>query len=246
MILQLLILFFVSSIADAASLPEVLAPSSQLIVVIANNDHSSKAEIRRIERDGKGWHLVGIKSLAVLGKNGIATGNGIYAGPEFMVEKPKSEGDGRSPTGIFEVGKVFGIAKAKDFQGLMPYETISASLEGVDDPESSYYNRIVDRSALSEPSNWKSHEAILRKDRLYQWLLEIRHNPENIPGHGSLIFLHVWRRPSAGTAGCVAMEESKLLNLLRWLDPTKHPRLVVIPARNLQQFGKALGVPTPW
>lgn len=246
MILHVLILFFISSPAWAASLGEALASTSQLIVVTAENDHSLKGEIRQLERTEHGWHLHGSKMPAVLGKKGLATGSGIYNGPEFKVAQAKIEGDLRSPSGVFEFGKVYGLAEDKNFKGIMPYQKISAGLEGVDDPKSSYYNQIVDRVSLKELPNWSSHEAMLRKDRLYQWLVEIKHNPKNIPGTGSLIFLHVWRGPSAGTAGCVATEEARLLQLLRWLDPAKHPLAVIIPAQGVPKLKEALGVTAPW
>src|SRR3712207_8482067 len=45
-------------------------------------------------------------------------------------------------------------------------------------------------------------------------------------GRGSCIFLHVWRGPRSSTAGCTAMAEPALAELLRWLDPARRPALV--------------------
>lgn len=246
MIARLLILFILCASAQAGSLTEAIAPAGQLILVVASDANTFKAEIIQLERTDKKWSLHGEKSFAVLGKNGLATGEGVYSGAEFDTGKAKAEGDRRSPTGVFEVGKVYGKAEASEFGGRMPYQKITANLEGVDDPKSRFYNQIVDTSSFPDRVDWKSHEAILRKDRLYQWLLEIRSNPRNTPGRGSLIFLHIWRSVSAGTVGCVAMEEAKLLDLLRWLDPVKQPRIVVISAKNLPALKQVLGVTDAW
>lgn len=246
MILRILVLLFFSTTVYAGSLSETLAPSSQIILVVAKDENSFKAEISQLERAGKNWRQFGSKLPAVLGKDGVATGEGIYSGPEFAAGKVKIEGDRRSPTGVFQVGQVYGVTDANQFKGRMPYRMITANLEGVDDPKSRYYNQIVDRSALKEPSDWKSHEVILRKDRIYRWLLEIRHNPKNTAGRGSLIFLHVWRKPSSGTVGCVAMDEDKLRGLLEWLDPIKQPLLVIISQKNLAAFKQALGATDAW
>ena len=43
--------------------------------------------------------------------------------------------------------------------------------------------------------------------------MEIKTNPENIPGNGSAIFLHCSvQKP---TAGCVAIEKEKMLEILK-------------------------------
>jgi L,D-peptidoglycan transpeptidase YkuD (ErfK/YbiS/YcfS/YnhG family) len=44
-----------------------------------------------------------------------------------------------------------------------------------------------------------------------------------VPGAGSAFFLHV----SVGqpTAGCVAIDSSTLVSIMRWLNPAQHPRI---------------------
>jgi L,D-peptidoglycan transpeptidase YkuD (ErfK/YbiS/YcfS/YnhG family) len=46
-------------------------------------------------------------------------------------------------------------------------------------------------------------------------------------GHGFSIFLHVNGRGS--TAGRVSVDAANLLRVLRWLDPTKAPRITMAP-----------------
>jgi len=49
--------------------------------------------------------------------------------------------------------------------------------------------------------------------------------PYSVPGRGSAIFLHRWRRPCAPTAGCVAMAAQDLLWIAQRLRPQS--RLIV-------------------
>ena len=43
--------------------------------------------------------------------------------------------------------------------------------------------------------------------------------------HGSAFFLHV--TDGRATAGCVAIPQSKLVTLMRWLHPATHPRILI-------------------
>ena len=51
-------------------------------------------------------------------------------------------------------------------------------------------------------------------------------SPDTTKGGG--IFLHA-NGPGA-TAGCVSITKSDLVRVLRWLDPAKHPVIVMAPA----------------
>jgi L,D-peptidoglycan transpeptidase YkuD (ErfK/YbiS/YcfS/YnhG family) len=57
----------------------------------------------------------------------------------------------------------------------------------------------------------------------------IGYNTTRIPGAGSAIFLHVG--DGSATAGCVSLPVARLLVVLRWLDPARHPVIAmrVIP-----------------
>ena len=63
-----------------------------------------------------------------------------------------------------------------------------------------------DRLSPAELPDWAlpfgPHDLILLTD--WNW-------PQAVPGRGSAIFLHTWRRPRHGTAGCVAFALPDLL-----------------------------------
>ena len=71
-----------------------------------------------------------------------------------------------------------------------------------------------------------SHERLYRADPLYDLVLITNWNwPNAIPGAGSAIFLHRWRRPRYPTAGCVAFAPADLLWIAQRLTPST--RLVI-------------------
>jgi L,D-peptidoglycan transpeptidase YkuD (ErfK/YbiS/YcfS/YnhG family) len=52
-----------------------------------------------------------------------------------------------------------------------------------------------------------------------------------VAGRGSAIFLHVNGRGS--TAGCVSVTRAHLIGILHWLDPARHPRIVMAPLADM-------------
>jgi L,D-peptidoglycan transpeptidase YkuD (ErfK/YbiS/YcfS/YnhG family) len=53
-----------------------------------------------------------------------------------------------------------------------------------------------------------------------------------VKGRGSCIFLHIWAGPDSHTAGCTAFDETKLRDMIVWLDPAKRPLLVQLTAND--------------
>jgi L,D-peptidoglycan transpeptidase YkuD (ErfK/YbiS/YcfS/YnhG family) len=64
----------------------------------------------------------------------------------------------------------------------------------------------------------------------YNYAVVIDFNTRNSPtgvvqGKGSAFFLHV--TDGYPTAGCVAIPQSSLLSIMKWLTPTRHPRILI-------------------
>lgn len=122
----------------------------------------------------------------------------------------KKEGDLKTPIGTFNLGIVFGMHDIQK-ELKIPYIQINKDLYWVDDVNSRYYNQLVDIQKISK--DWKSAEHLSDYPRQYEYAMEIKTNPENIPGNGSAIFLHCSvQKP---TAGCVAIEKEKMLEILK-------------------------------
>lgn len=73
-----------------------------------------------------------------------------------------------------------------------------------------------------------SHERLRRADPLYDLILTTDWNwPDAAPGRGSAIFLHQWRSPHFGTAGCIAFSRHHLI----WIAARAEPgRRVIVPS----------------
>jgi D-alanyl-D-alanine dipeptidase len=157
--------------------------------------------------------------------------------------RPKKEGDGKSPAGVFSLLESFGYATAAE-SGIQtfPYRPLTPNTEGVDDPQSRSYNRIVEYTP-GAPKDWNSAEQMLRNDELYRWGVVVGHNTKPFAGAGSCIFLHLWEGPTKGTAGCTAMPLEKIEALVRWLDASKKPLLVQLPREEYERLKKDWELP---
>jgi D-alanyl-D-alanine dipeptidase len=223
----LFVLFVLSSPAMLAA-PVSISRSRQCLVVVADNWNAKTGTLRAYERTSprRGWQMHGRVLPVVLGKKGMAWGRGLV---EFEVAPGKVEGDNKAPAGIFRLGPAFGYAPRSGARWIkLPYVPLTKNSEGIDDPHSRYYNKLVDRSKIAKV-DWRSSEQMLRSDVLYKWGIVVAHNSAGTPGAGSCIFLHIWKNSSSATAGCTAMPEQDLVDLLRWLDPAKRPVLIQMP-----------------
>jgi L,D-peptidoglycan transpeptidase YkuD (ErfK/YbiS/YcfS/YnhG family) len=232
---------------------DALAQSTQAIVVTTPDWNTVAGQLQRFERASPHarWHAVGAPIAIVVGRNGLGWGMGVTptnAQPVRAATDPvKKEGDIRSPAGIFALGTAFGYA-AQPLDGLkLPYLPLTETVECVDDPASSHYNRIVDRSQTAV--DWKSSEHMRDAGEAYVWGVVVDHNAtapgasQPVAGSGSCVFLHIWSGDGRGTSGCTAMEEPALETLLRWLDPARHPLLVQLPRPVYARLEKAWQLP---
>ena len=216
------ILGALSAAFDGSPVP---ASSRQLVLVVTLNDTATSGALLRFERDSgdSPWKPLGSEWPIVVGKTGLASGAGLNRAPVPGLSL-KKEGDGKSPAGVFALASAFGFGEAG--AGLrLPYVRLTETLECVDDPGSRYYNRLVDRSKVSNP-DWKSSEK-MREIGEYEWGVVVAHNSEPIePGAGSCIFLHAWSGPEGATVGCTAMPTERIREIVHWLDPAATPILV--------------------
>lgn len=179
--------------------------SAQLVLVSVRLD---SAELRCFEKTGSEWLPVDtIGNLS--GYIGI---NGISAG--------KSEGDGRTPAGLFRLGHAFGIREQPETK--MAYRMITKDSYWVDDSDSRFYNMWFEGRRYD---GWLSAEHLCDYPEQYAYAVVIEYNTaERIPGKGSAVFLHCGCKP---TSGCIAVPEPQLLTILKWLDPGKSPVILI-------------------
>jgi L,D-peptidoglycan transpeptidase YkuD (ErfK/YbiS/YcfS/YnhG family) len=221
-----------------------LERSRQSVVVLTDNWNSTTGVTHLFERSNSAgdWKERGPAFAVVVGKNGLGLGRGLIS-LNFDGAPRKKEADDRAPAGIFRLSSAFGYAPKQSAGWIrLPYLALSEQIEGIDDPNSRHYNKLVDRSKVVN-IDWRSSEKMRRDDVLYKWGLVVDHNPTAVPGAGSCIFLHIWKSPASATAGCTAMPESDLVKLLRWLDPVQHPILVQMPRAAYRSIQTKYGLP---
>lgn len=135
------------------------------------------------------------------------------------VTRDKREGDGATPAGTH---RIVGLLYRPD--RIAPpaawARPIGPGDLWSDDPGDVSYNLKV-RAPYPH-----SHERLRRPDPLYDLVLLTDWNwPDAVPGRGSAIFIHQWRRRGFPTEGCIALRRDHL----RWLAARVAPgtRLVV-------------------
>lgn len=143
----------------------------------------------------------------------------------------KREGDKKTPLGTYRFTMAFGV---KENPGsVLPYHELTATDYWVDDPDSRYYNRLVDSKTVKK--DWKSAEHMASIVPFYHYGLALNYNSECVPGLGSAIFLHCMNGAAdTGTSGCVKIPEEYMKLLVQNVD--EETRIVIVS--DISQLGQ--------
>lgn len=179
----------------------------QLVTVVAANHSTTYATLTAYRISG--GHRVRVFGpwTARVGEHGVAAPGA------------KREGDGRTPSGTYGFSFFFGVLADPGFA--FPFRHAFRYDYWDDDPASALYNEWVDArhqdpGARPEP---------MHQVPAYDYAAVIAYNAARTPGLGSAIFLHV--ATGGATLGCVALPQSRLIRILRWLRPAGHPRITI-------------------
>ena len=205
--------------------------ATQMVLVTTADWDANTGSLRTFTRDDHGsWQQVDDATSVTIGRSGSGWGLGLH--PAQQDGPVKREGDGRSPAGVFTIGKAFGYAEHA--ATAVPYAQMQDSSWCMDVVASPLYNRIVDAKQVgdaavqgsSEPMRLDLHN---KGDQRYRTGFVIEHNPAAAKGAGSCIFAHLWKAPGETTAGCTAMADAAMQRLYGWLRPDAHPVFVLLP-----------------
>lgn len=209
------------SIADAEKIGNLeVAKFAKQIVVVAVSDDGANLCLYERKTDGVEWKAIQeeqdkdvvqgydnskwqliFETEAIIGKNGLG--------------KTK-EGDGKTPVGVFLFVEAFGILDNPGTK--MNYTKVDKSHYWVDDSGSNYYNQFV--SSKEVLKDWVSAEHIVEYEDSYQYVLATSFNLERIPGKGSAVFLHCSSEKMEATAGCVAVPEVYMREIMKRVEPS--------------------------
>ncbi|SFV64213.1 Gll0911 protein [hydrothermal vent metagenome] len=218
------------SLLSASATKATLGNTKQLIVVKSANWTTPNATLQRFEKRPKGWQQVGKTIQVVIGKNGLGWGIGLHKIPK-NAKYIKREGDGKAPSGVFRLKNGFGY---QPYSIKFPYSVYRSTDHCVDDSNSKWYNQIVDSTKIK--IDYSSYESMKFAKNYYKYGIVVDHNPNHIPKAGSCIFMHIKKPNKIPTVGCTAMSQSEIKEILKWLDPSKHPLLIQAPEDEIKRL----------
>jgi L,D-peptidoglycan transpeptidase YkuD (ErfK/YbiS/YcfS/YnhG family) len=198
--------------APAPTCPAPLADARRLVLVTAETMNSTAATMRLYQRASPGdpWRALDAPEPALIGKAGMAWSQ-FFLRLARRGEPIKVDGDKRAPAGIYSIGRSFGtLASSRPNYLQVTPDTIC-----VDDPSSPAYNTIASRARVGPHVHAENMSRVLP---MYRRGLLVNYPTDAKRKAGSCIFIHVWRSPTTGTAGCVAVPEPRVEALQEFAD----------------------------
>ena len=182
--------------------------AKQVVSVVANGYGSSYATLQAFTKTSSGWKRTFGPWSARVGRKG------------FAPPGDKREGDLRTPSGSYGFGFMFGVRSNPGVR--YEYRRVTGDWHvWADDPPTPRYNLWTDTRTQDGGPTPESMNQV----PAYNYSAVIAYNTSRAPGMGSAIFLHV--STSGSTAGCVSLPTGQLLDVMRWLDSSKRPRIIM-------------------
>ena len=181
--------------------------ATQVVSVTTSSYGNVHATVRAFAKTTNGWKQVRGPWTAWIGERG------------FAPPGAKREGDLRTPSGSYTFSFMFGVAP--DPGTHYTWRHAGRSDYWDDDSSSPRYNLWTDtrhHSAGHDPEP-------LHVLPSYRDVAAINYNAARTPGRGSAIFLHVTHH--SPTTGCISLPRRHVLWLLRWLNPSRHARIIM-------------------
>ena len=130
-----------------------------------------------------------------------------------------------SPAGLWAISSAFGNETPPEDLKL-PWRQVTPNSDWVCDEESPYFNTWRERGnpCLTPWSDDVEHLEDYPTQYAWACVIEFNRPPDVVPARGCAIFLHCSER---ATGGCVGLHREDMLSVLRWLDATKHPWILI-------------------
>jgi len=198
----------------ASKLRTLPAGTGQVVIVHAPTAATTHATLETFDKVGNGWRRALAPVPARIGVDGFSDRH--------------REGVPTTPVGMYSFGTtVYGINPNPGVHSA--YHRIVDGDWWDENPSSPGYNTFRHGA---DPGG--ASEALWQVVPQYLYFAFITYNVPAKPGAGSGIFLHVGN--GGPTLGCVSLGMPDLVDVLRWLDPAKHPRIVMAPDGELSRF----------
>jgi L,D-peptidoglycan transpeptidase YkuD (ErfK/YbiS/YcfS/YnhG family) len=174
--------------------------ATQVISVVGVGGSSAKMDV--YQRTAAGWQPVGVGIPAFIGAKGMA--------PQTH------DGEMKTPMGVFTLDFAFGTEPNPG--GGLPYVQVGPDHWWDGDMKSPTYNTMQvckkDQCRFNTSLSAGTENLDIPQ---YRHAVVMGVNKARVPGNGGAFFVHT----SGGgpTAGCVALDDGKLVEIMRWLRP---------------------------
>ena len=137
------------------------------------------------------------KAKCAIGKRGISI--------------KKKEGDFITPKGTFKIKEIFYRKdRVPNLITSLKKTVIRKNMGWCDDPKSTKYNKLI-----YFPFKY-SAEKLYRKENIYDIILVLNFNMNPVrKNKGSAIFIHIAKKNFQPTQGCIALDKSELIKLVK-------------------------------
>ena len=163
-------------------------------------------------------HYVGnaTQVISVVGVGGSDAKMDVYQRTSAGMAPQTHDGQMKTPMGIFTLDFAFGTAPNPG--GGLQYVQVGPNHWWDGDMKSPTYNtmQVCEKSQCpfnTDPSSGTENLEIPQ----YVHAVVMGVNKERVPGNGGAFFLHA--TDGGPTAGCVAIDDAKLVEIMRWLKP---------------------------
>lgn len=193
--------------------------SGQIITVTVaeKNDYHAKMNVYEQSPEGL-WQRMYKDVPAVTGGQGI-----MYN---------RKQNTYKSPAGDYGFVFAFGIMDNPGVSEKYEYRKITDDSYWVLDSDSILYNSWVEGKG-----DFDDAEHMIDFGYQYNYGMVIDFNYGSpVKGDGGAIFLHVATEDGKGTGGCIGIAEAELVDIMKWLDPDKNPRIIICQEGELENF----------
>ena len=127
------------------------------------------------------------------------------------IGQKKREGDLITPTGLYKIKYVlYRKDRIKKIQSKLKKIIIKKGMGWCNDPTSKYYNKLI------KLPFYYNHEKLFKKENIYDIVLVLNYNMyPTKKNKGSAIFIHVAKKKFKKTEGCIAINKTALIKIIK-------------------------------
>ena len=208
------------NVPNLPNVGDAVVDTKQMIVMSVPTKSSPTGTLTAFEKDDNGKWLPVPEIGPVAGHVG-----------ELGIGEPK-DSVRRTPEGTFGFDQAFGRLDNPGTK--MPYKKVDNQDWWVSNLDSPDYNKMVRQP--NDPGG--GSENLYNMGPSYDYAVNIAHNPGNVKGKATAMFLHVDN--GAPTWGCVSIPLENMKKVLQWMDPAKNPKITIGVNAAAPKEGEAL------